>query len=67
MAAKFRHMLRIGTPDFGGERDFYRAIPAVIQDRSSSILIRRSAALSRLLRHIRGRGEPILTRILMGP
>jgi hypothetical protein len=48
-------------------RDLYRATPAVTLDLSFSGLIRRTAPFSRLLRHTRGSGGPILTRILTGP
>jgi hypothetical protein len=41
--------------------------PAVTRDLGFSGLIRRTAPSSRLLRHTRGCGEPILTRILTGP
>jgi hypothetical protein len=48
------------------ERDLYRATPAVTRDLGFSGLIRRTAPFSRLLRHTRGCGGSILTRILTG-
>jgi hypothetical protein len=62
-AAKFRPML--GAQDLWAERDLYRATPAVTWDLFSG-LIWRTAPFSRLLRHTRGCGGSILTRILMG-
>jgi hypothetical protein len=47
-------------------RDLDRATPAVTLGLGFSDLIRRTAPFSRLLRHTRGCGGPILTRILMG-
>jgi hypothetical protein len=47
-------------------RDLYRATPAVTQGLGFSGLIRRTAPFSRLLQHIRGFGESILTQILTG-
>jgi hypothetical protein len=47
-------------------RDLYRATPAVARDLGFSGLIRRTAPFSRLLRHTRGCGRSILTRILTG-
>jgi hypothetical protein len=44
--------------------DLYRVKPAVSQGLGFSGLIRRTAPFSRLLRHTRGCGESILTRIL---
>jgi hypothetical protein len=44
-------------------RDLYRATPTVTRDLGFSGLIRITAPFSRLLRHIRGCGGPILTRI----
>jgi hypothetical protein len=58
-AAKFRPM-----PDAQGlwaGRDLYCATPAVTRDLGFSGLIRRTAPFSRLLRHTRGCGGPILT------
>jgi hypothetical protein len=46
--------------------DLYRATPAVTRDLGFSGLIRRTAPFSRLLRHTRGCGGSILTRILTG-
>jgi hypothetical protein len=63
-AAKFRPML--GTQGLWAGRDLYRATPAVTRDLSFSGLIRRTAPFSRLLRHTRGCGGSILTRILTG-
>ena len=61
---KFRPML--GTFGLGAGRDLYRATPAVTRDLGFSGLIRRTAPFSRLLRHTRGCGGSILTRILAG-
>jgi hypothetical protein len=47
-------------------RDLYRATPAATRDLGFSFLIRRTAPISRLLRHAWGCGRPILTRILTG-
>jgi hypothetical protein len=44
----------------------YRATPTVTRDLGFSGLIRRTATFSRLLRHMRGCGGSILTRILTG-
>jgi hypothetical protein len=63
-AAKFRPML--GAQGFWAGRDLYRSTPPVIRDLGFSGLIRRTAPFSRLLRHTRGCGGPILTRILTG-
>jgi hypothetical protein len=62
--AKFRPML--GAQGLWAGRDFYRATPAVKRDLGFSGLIRRTAPFSRLLRHTRGCGGSILTRILTG-
>jgi hypothetical protein len=62
--AKFKPML--GTQGLWGGRDLYRATPAVTWDLGFSCLIRRSTLFSRLLRHTRGCGGSILTRILTG-
>jgi hypothetical protein len=62
--AKFRPML--GTQGLWSGRDLYRATPAVTQDLGFSGLIRRTAPFRRLLRHTRGCGGSILTRILTG-
>jgi hypothetical protein len=63
-AAKFRPML--GTQGLWAGRDLYRATPAVTRDLSFSGLIRRTAPFRHLLRHTRGCGGSILTRILTG-
>jgi hypothetical protein len=63
-AAKFRPML--GAQGLWAGRDLYRATPAVTRDLGFSGLIRRTAPFSRLLRHTRGCGGSILTRILTG-
>jgi hypothetical protein len=47
-------------------RDLYRATPAVTWDLGFSGFIRRTIPFSRLLRHTRGCGGSILTRILTG-
>jgi hypothetical protein len=63
-AAKFRPILGAQGP-WGG-RDLYRATHAATRGLGFSGLIRRTTPFSRLLRHTRGCGEPILTRIPMG-
>jgi hypothetical protein len=63
-AAKFRPML--GAHGLWAGRDLYRVTPAVTRDLGFSGLIRRTAPFSRLLRHTRGCGGSILTRILTG-
>jgi hypothetical protein len=63
-AAKCRPML--GAQGLWALRDLYRATPAVTRDLGFSGLIRRTAPISRLLRHAWGCGGPILTRILTG-
>jgi hypothetical protein len=63
-AIKFRPML--GAQGLWVERDLYRATPTVTRDLGFSGLIRRTAPFSRLLRHTRGCGGSILTRILTG-
>jgi hypothetical protein len=63
-AAKCRSML--GAHGLWAERDLYRATPAVTGDLGFSGLIRRAAPFSRLLRHTRGYGGSILTRIFTG-
>jgi hypothetical protein len=63
-AAKFRPMLRVQGLWAG--RDLYRATPVVTRDFGFSGLIQRTAPFNCLLRHTRGSGRPILTRILMG-
>jgi hypothetical protein len=62
--AKFRPVL--GAQGLWAGRDLYRATPAVTRDLGFSGLIRRTAPFSRLLRHTRGCGGSILTRILTG-
>jgi hypothetical protein len=61
---KFRPML--GAQGLWARRDLYRATPAVTRDLGFSGLIRKTAPFSRLLRHTRGCGVSILTRILTG-
>jgi hypothetical protein len=61
--AKFRPML--GAQGLRAGRDIYRATPAVTQGLCFSGLIRRAAPFRRLLRHMRGCGDSILTRIPM--
>jgi hypothetical protein len=63
-AAKFRPML--GAQDPWAERDLYRATPAVTRDLGFSGLIRKTAPISRLVRHTWGCGGSILTWILTG-
>jgi hypothetical protein len=63
--AKFSAIL--GAQGLWAGRDLYRATPAVTRDLGFSGLIRRTALFSRLLRHTRGCGESILTRILTVP
>jgi hypothetical protein len=63
-AAKFRPML--STQGLWAGMDLYCATPAVTWDLGFSGLIRRTAPFSRLLRHTRGCGGSILTRILTG-
>jgi hypothetical protein len=62
--AKFSPML--GAQGRWAERDLYRTTPAVTKGLGFSGLIRRTALFSRLVRHTRGCGESILTRILTG-
>jgi hypothetical protein len=62
--AKFRPVL--DAQGLWTGRDLYRATPAVKRGLSFSSLIRRTAQFSRLLRHTRGCGGSILTRILTG-
>ena len=64
-AAKFRPML--GAQGLWAGRGLYSATPAVTRGLGFSGLIRRTAPFSRLLRHSRGCGGSILTRILTGP
>jgi hypothetical protein len=61
---KFRPML--GSQGLWAGRDLYRATPAVTRDLGFTGLIQRTAPFSRLLRHTRGCGGSILTRILTG-
>jgi hypothetical protein len=56
----------LDTQGLWAGRDLYRATPAATRDLGISGLIRRTAPFSRLLRHARECGGPILTRILMG-
>jgi hypothetical protein len=63
-AVKFRPML--GAQGLWAGRDLYRATPTATRDLGFSGLIRRTAPFSRLLRHTRGCGGSILTRILTG-
>jgi hypothetical protein len=63
-AAKFWPML--GAQGLWAGRDLYHATPTVIRDLGFCGLIRRTAPFSRLLRHTRGCGGSILTRILTG-
>ena len=66
---KFRPML--GAQGLWAGRDLYRATPAVTpavtRDLGFSGFIRRTAPISRLLRHTWGCGGSILTRIFTGP
>jgi hypothetical protein len=59
-AVKVRPML--GAPGLWAGRYLHRATPSVTRDLTISGLIRRTALLSRLLRHTRGYGRSILTR-----
>jgi hypothetical protein len=63
-AAKFRPML--GAQGLWAGRDLYRATPTMTRDLGFFGLVRRTAPFSRLLRHTRGCGGSILTRILTG-
>jgi hypothetical protein len=63
-AAKFRPMF--GARGLWAGRDLYRATPVVTRGLGFSGLIWRTAPFS-LLRHTRGCGQSILTRIPMGP
>jgi hypothetical protein len=66
-AAKCGPMLHVlGAQGLWAGRDLYRATPAVTRDLGFSGLIRRTAPISRLLRHTWGCGGSILTRILTG-
>jgi hypothetical protein len=56
----------LGAQGFRAGRNLYRATPAVTRGLGFSSLIRRTTPFSHLLRHMRGCGVPILTRILMG-
>jgi hypothetical protein len=56
----------LGAQGLWAGRDLYRAKPAVTRDLGLSGLIRRTAPFSRLLRHTRGCGGSMLTRILTG-
>jgi hypothetical protein len=63
--AKFRPIL--GAQGRWAGRDLYRVTPAVTRDLDFSGLIRKTGPFRRLLRHTRGCGGSILTRILTGP
>jgi hypothetical protein len=63
-AAKFKSML--SAQGFWAGRDLYRAKPTVTRDLRFSGLIRRTVPFNHLLRHARGCGGSILTRILTG-
>jgi hypothetical protein len=63
-ATKFRLML--GAQGLWAGRDLHRATPAMTRGLGFSGLIRRTAPFSRLLRHRRGCGGSILTRIHTG-
>jgi hypothetical protein len=63
-AAKFRPTL--GAQGLWAGKDLYRATPAVTRGLGFPGLIRRTAPFSSLLRHTRGCGGSILTRILSG-
>jgi hypothetical protein len=56
----------LGAQGLWAGRDLYRATPAVTRDFVFSGLIRRNAPFSRLLRHTRGRGGPILIQMFTG-
>jgi hypothetical protein len=56
----------LGAQGLWAGRDLYCATPAVTRDLGFSGLIRRTAPFSSLLRHTRGCGGSILTRILTG-
>jgi hypothetical protein len=62
--AKFWPML--GAQGLWAGKDIYRATPVVTRGLSFSGLIRKTAPFSRLLKHTRGCGGSILTRILTG-
>jgi hypothetical protein len=64
--AKFRFMLRARQGLWAG-RDLYHATPGVIRGLGFSGLTWKTASISRLLRHTRGCGGSILTRIVTGP
>jgi hypothetical protein len=64
-AAKFRPML--GTQGLWAGRDLYRATPAETRGLGFSGLIRMTSPFCCLLRHTRGCGGSILTRIFTGP
>jgi hypothetical protein len=64
-AAKFRPIL--GAQGHWTGKGLYRATPAVTRGLGFSGLIRRTAPSSCLLRHTRGCGGSVLTRILTGP
>jgi hypothetical protein len=56
----------LGAQDLWVGKDLYRSTPTVTRGLGFSGLIRRTAPFSRLLRHMRGCGGSILTRILTG-
>jgi hypothetical protein len=64
-AVRFRPML--GAQGLWAGRDLYRATPAATLDLGFSGLIWRTALFCCLLRHTKGCGGSILTRILTGP
>jgi hypothetical protein len=56
----------LGAQGLLAGRDLYRATHTVTRGLGFSGLIRRTAPISRLLRHAWGYGGPILTRVLTG-
>jgi hypothetical protein len=56
----------LGAQGLWAGRDLYRATPTVTRGLGFSGLIRRTSPFSCLLRHTRGCGVPILSRILTG-
>jgi hypothetical protein len=56
----------LGSQGLWVGRSLYRATPAVTRSLGFSGFIRRTTPFSRLLRHTRGCGESILTRIITG-
>jgi hypothetical protein len=65
-AAKIRPTCMLGAQGLWAGTGLYRATPGVTRYLGFSGLIRRTAPFSRLLRHTRGCGGYILTRILTG-